>query len=654
MEEYTKIETPVELLKKIQNLETDHAYLKQKISKLLTISGDRKTDGDAVGVNLTESDCVNILQSMGQSVHMFDLNRHIIYWNQTAQNLFGYPVGEAIGRTAPDLIIEPNYAELATLIIKRAAIGESWSGEFPVRNRNWERFTVFTTLTPSRDENGIISGVLCVCTDARAFRDLRPRSNKFSSAKFGFDPQQPLHTAIVSKISDLASKVKSRMKTGGNKLDNGDLNGVNHHSDVADFVHKHDAFSTGDHFTENGTTDSNGVSENRPAIHKVLSSKAQAIWMGKKGISRAWKSNENEGDGTGRFTWPRLHNNQEQEYGPHSISITSLKVENQVYESTSGSNTNEAPRLWSSSCDPSSSGSGSTNSNYISKFDIDIDNLDFEISWEDLIFGQQIGQGSYGTVCHALWYGSDVAVKIFTKQEYSDDVILAFRKEVSLMKRLRHPNILLFMGAVTSPQHLCIVTEFLPRGSLFRLLQRNTTKLDWRRRVRMAVDIAQGMNYLHHCQPPIIHRDLKSSNLIVDKNWTVKVGDFGLSRIKRETYLTTTTGTGTSQWMAPEILRNEQADEKSDVYSYGVVLWEITTAKIPWATLNSMQVIGAVGFMNQRLEIPKDVDPQWASLIESCWSSEPQFRPTFQEILTQLKDLHKKFVVPRRAVNKLT
>ncbi|GKD33794.1 dual specificity protein kinase splA-like protein, partial [Tanacetum coccineum] len=255
---------------------------------------------------------------------------------------------------------------------------------------------------------------------------------------------------------------------------------------------------------------------------------------------------------------------------------------------------------------------------------------------------------SCGTVHHALWYGSDVAIKVFTKQEYPDDVILSFRKEVSLMKRLRHPNILLFMGAVTSPQHLCIVTEFLPRGTLFRLLQRNTAKLDWKRRVHMAMDIARGMNYLHHCQPPIIHRDLKSSNLLVDKNWTVKVGDFGLSRIKRQTYLSTKTGNGTPQWMAPEILRNEQADEKSDVYSYGVVLWEITTGKIPWDNLNAMQIIGAVGFMNQRLEIPKDVNPQWASLIESCWSSEPQSRPTFQEILIKLKDLQKMFAIPRR------
>ncbi|XP_039165235.1 serine/threonine-protein kinase EDR1-like [Eucalyptus grandis] len=133
-------------------------------------------------------------------------------------------------------------------------------------------------------------------------------------------------------------------------------------------------------------------------------------------------------------------------------------------------------------------------------------------------------------------------------------------------------------------------------GSLFCLLQRNTAKLDWRRRVHMALDV---------------------------------VSDFGLSRLKSKAYLTVKTGKGTPQWMAPEVLRNEASDEKSDVYSYGVVLWEIATQKIPWDNLNAVQVIGAVGFINQRLDIPHDVDPQWASIIESCWHSDPKCRSTF-------------------------
>jgi serine/threonine protein kinase len=246
-------------------------------------------------------------------------------------------------------------------------------------------------------------------------------------------------------------------------------------------------------------------------------------------------------------------------------------------------------------------------------------------------------------VYHGQWFGSDVAVKVFSKQEYSEEMIDTFRQEVSLMKKLRHPNTILFMGAVASPERLCILTEFLPRGSLFRLLQKKTAKLDPRRRVHMAIDIARGMNYLHHCSPPIVHRDLKSSNLLVDKNWTVKVADFGLSRLKLETFLRTKSGKGTPQWMAPEVLRNEPSDEKSDVYSYGVILWELVTQKIPWDNLNTMQVIGAVGFMDQRLDIPSDADPQWASMIENCWDSDPRKRPSFLELLDRLRDLQKQY-----------
>ncbi|KAK9079551.1 hypothetical protein SSX86_001223 [Deinandra increscens subsp. villosa] len=622
-------------------------------------------------VKLTETQYLNILQSIGQAVHIFDLNGHIIYWNRTAEDLYGYTAAEALGRLPNELFVEPDDYHLADAIIQRTIKGEGWSGLFPIRNKRGEKIVIMATNTPFCDENGTLIGVICVSSDTRPYQELKPVGNisaprRIASAKLGLDPQQPLQTAIASKISSLASKVrtkvKSKMKTGENFMDHDGGSGDGHYSENDSNApdHKDDGYSSGastprgdipqspfkDQITGKPSTDSGDESENKPGIHKILSSKAEA-WMGKKGITWPWKGSEREGDSkTGRFGMHWLHSDQEHESGQQTGSS---KVESQPWENI---NRNEASGSWSSfnvNSTSSASSCGSTNSSAINKVDMDIDNLDYEILWEDLVIGEQIGQGSCGTVYHALWYGSDVAVKVFSRQEYSDDVILSFRQEVSLMKRLRHPNILLFMGAVTSPQRLCIVTEFLPRGSLFRLLQRNTTKLDWRRRVHMAMDIARGMNYLHHCHPPIIHRDLKSSNLLVDKNWNVKVGDFGLSRIKHETYLTTKTGKGTPQWMAPEVLRNEQADEKSDIYSFGVVLWELTTEKIPWDSLNSMQVIGAVGFMNQQLDIPKDVDPQWSSLIESCWSSDPQSRPTFQEILDKLKELQKKFTVQLQA-----
>jgi tRNA A-37 threonylcarbamoyl transferase component Bud32 len=295
--------------------------------------------------------------------------------------------------------------------------------------------------------------------------------------------------------------------------------------------------------------DSSDESDGNSVVPKTLTSKAEE-WMVKKGLSWPWKGNEREGlEGRrSHSVWPWVRNEQQKQQAYQSNSNHSVKSESQACESIKASS-NEPMGYWSSSVNvnstSSSSSCGSTSSSVMNKVDMDSDCLDYEILWEDLTIGEQIGQGSCGTVYHGLWFGSDVAVKVFSKQEYSEEIITSFRQEVSLMKRLRHPNVLLFMGAVTSPQRLCIVTEILPRGSLFRLLQRNTSKLDWRRRIHMASDIARGMNYLHHCTPPIIHRDLKSSNLLVDKNWTVKVADFGLSRIKHETYLTTKTGRGT-------------------------------------------------------------------------------------------------------------
>ncbi|KAH1195345.1 Serine/threonine-protein kinase CTR1 [Glycine max] len=237
----------------------------------------------------------------------------------------------------------------------------------------------------------------------------------------------------------------------------------------------------------------------------------------------------------------------------------------------------------------------------------------------------------------------EVAVKILMEQDFKGERFKEFLREVAIMKGLRHPNIVLLMGAVTKPPNLSIVTEYLSRGSLYRLLHKPgaTEMLDERRRLSMAYDVAKGMNYLHKRNPPIVHRDLKSPNLLVDKKYTVKVGDFGLSRLKANTFLSSKSAAGTPEWMAPEVLRDEPSNEKSDVYSFGVILWEIATLQQPWSNLNPPQVVAAVGFKGKRLEIPRDLNPQLASIIESCWANEPWKRPSFSSIMDSLKVLLK-------------
>ncbi|MED6152547.1 putative serine/threonine-protein kinase sis8 [Stylosanthes scabra] len=284
-------------------------------------------------------------------------------------------------------------------------------------------------------------------------------------------------------------------------------------------------------------------------------------------------------------------------------------------------------------------------SNDSTKSDFTLDDVaEYDIPWEEITLGERIGLGSYGEVYRGEWRGTEVAVKRFLDQDISGESLEEFKSEVQIMKRLRHPNVVLFMGAVTRPPNLSIVTEFLPRGSLYRLIHRPNNQLDERRRLRMALDTARGMNYLHNCTPVIVHRDLKSPNLLVDKNWVVKVCDFGLSRMKHSTFLSSRSTAGTAEWMAPEVLRNEPSNEKCDVYSFGVILWELSTLQQPWGGMNPMQVVGAVGFQHRRLDIPDDMDPAVADIIKQCWQTDPKLRPTFAEIMAALKPLQKPII----------
>ncbi|KAL7247017.1 hypothetical protein ACSBR2_002015 [Camellia fascicularis] len=152
-------------------------------------------------------------------------------------------------------------------------------------------------------------------------------------------------------------------------------------------------------------------------------------------------------------------------------------------------------------------------------------------------------------------------------------------------------------------------------GSLYKLLHRPNNQLDEKKRLRMALDVAKGMNYLHTSHPIIVHQDLKTPNLLVDKNWVVKVCDFGLSRMKHNTFLSSKSTAGTAEWMAPEVLKNEPSNEKSCVYSFGVILWELATLRVPWTGMNSMQVVGAVGFQNRHLDITEEIDPMVKRII---------------------------------------
>jgi serine/threonine protein kinase len=189
---------------------------------------------------------------------------------------------------------------------------------------------------------------------------------------------------------------------------------------------------------------------------------------------------------------------------------------------------------------------------------------------------------------------------------------------------------------------MCIITELLPRGDLEALLQDKTILLSLVQRMKMAKDAALGMAWLHGSKPTFIHRDLKTANLLIDANFTVKVCDFGLSQIKPrgENLRDGAEGAkGTPLWMAPEVMLGQPFNEKADIYSFGIVLWEILTRSEPFQEFDSFEEFRtAVCYHHRRPVIPDDAPPKLKRLIERCWHPTPTQRPSFPEIVDCLDE----------------
>jgi serine/threonine protein kinase len=259
------------------------------------------------------------------------------------------------------------------------------------------------------------------------------------------------------------------------------------------------------------------------------------------------------------------------------------------------------------------------------------------IDYGEIQLGKQVGMGSYGVVHRGQWKGVEVAVKRFIKQKLDERRMLEFRAEIAFLSELHHPNVVLFIGACIKSPNLCIVTEFVKQGSLKDiLLASSSIKLAWTRKLDLLRSAAQGINYLHSMQPMIVHRDLKPSNLLVDENWNVKVADFGFARIKEEN--ATMTRCGTPCWTAPEVIRGEKYDEKADVYSFGIIMWEVLTRKQPFAGRNFMGVSLDV-LEGKRPQVPNDCAEGFKKLMKKCWHASAAKRPTMEDVLSQLDDI---------------
>jgi serine/threonine protein kinase len=220
-----------------------------------------------------------------------------------------------------------------------------------------------------------------------------------------------------------------------------------------------------------------------------------------------------------------------------------------------------------------------------------------------------------------------------------------FKNEITILSRLRHPNVVLYIGAASKLPDVCIVTEWCDKASLSDLLY-SEQPLDFSLLMHIAIDIAQGMNYLHSLEPQIIHRDLKSGNVLLDKNYTAKVCDFGLSFKKNNTEKESGKHgiLGTPEWMAPEVMNDQSYNHKVDVYSFGIVLCELFSRIKPYS--DQFKISSFIDAVDHILDegaiptIPKWCGEQLEDLIRACIKRESSQRPSFSTIVATLRAIY--------------
>ncbi|KMT10578.1 hypothetical protein BVRB_5g117000 [Beta vulgaris subsp. vulgaris] len=262
-----------------------------------------------------------------------------------------------------------------------------------------------------------------------------------------------------------------------------------------------------------------------------------------------------------------------------------------------------------------------------------------------LYIGNKFASGRHSRIYRGIYKHKDVAIKLISQPEEDPDLATKieqeFASEVALLFRLTHPNIITFFAACKKPPVFCIITEYMAGGSLRKYLhQQEPHSLPLDLVMKLALDIARGMQFLH--SQGILHRDLKSENLLLGNDMCVKVADFGISCL--ETQCGSAKGfTGTYRWMAPEMIKEEHHTKKVDVYSFGIVLWEILTALTPFDNMTPEQAAFAVCQKNARPPVPTECPKALSRLIKRCWSSNPDKRPQFEEIVSILERYSESF-----------
>ncbi|KAK4265592.1 hypothetical protein QN277_026622 [Acacia crassicarpa] len=287
----------------------------------------------------------------------------------------------------------------------------------------------------------------------------------------------------------------------------------------------------------------------------------------------------------------------------------------------------------------------------------------WEIDLAKLEIRYAFAHGAFGTVYRGIYDNQDVAVKVLDWGEdgvttAAETAVLraSFRQEVAVWHKLDHPHVTKFIGASMGTSNLkipedsssthgensppsracCVVVEYLPGGTLKQFLFKNRRKkLAFKLVVQLALDLSRGISYLH--SKKIVHRDVKTENMLLDRFARLKIADFGVARVEAMNPSDMTGETGTLGYMAPEVLEGMPYNHRCDVYSFGICLWEIYCCDMPYPDLSFADLSAAVVRQNLRPEIPRCCPSSFANIMRKCWDGNPNKRPEMEDVVRMLE-----------------
>lgn len=286
-----------------------------------------------------------------------------------------------------------------------------------------------------------------------------------------------------------------------------------------------------------------------------------------------------------------------------------------------------------------------------------VPNKEWLTTYNDLAFRELLGHGSFGEVWLCDYKGREVAVKKIRVQ--SEAHIHAFHREVTIMAAVQHPYLVKFLGACADKEHVCIIMEACPAGTLSSLLKDHTRAIRFGTTLNYMLQCAQAVEFLHSQNPMVLHKDIKASNFLLGAGNVVKLADFGLAQFfedissadaadvkkdKANTCLDNLSGdmVGTSFWHPPEVLDKGAFSKASDIYSLGVVLWELITRQVPFAEYNNVhQIVLAVVDQDARPTMFPYIPLVLAKLLAQCFAADPSMRPTAKEVVAVLQELQR-------------